>query len=71
MLSSGIVLFGTKIVTFRKFAIILTSISVLAFASSMLVFGSLLHLAGPEDGCCDVNCWERIYYFICKRPFVK
>ena len=71
MLSSGLALFGAQIVTFRKFAVILTSVSCLSFVSSMLVFGSLLHLAGPEDGWCDVNCWEGIYYLVCVRPFVK
>tara|TARA_B110000285_G_scaffold165725_1_gene185133 strand:- start:132 stop:383 length:252 start_codon:yes stop_codon:yes gene_type:complete len=39
--------FGT-IVTFQKFAVMITSTIVIAFFTSMLFFGAVCHIVGPE-----------------------
>lgn len=57
-LCSSLALFGGQIITFRKFAVILTTTVITSFLSSMLVFGSLVHYYGPEKGWLDFSCHE-------------
>ena len=52
---SGVFLFGGKIVTFNKFAVLITSTISLSFVVAMLLFGALMHVLGPQRGlgdCC-------------------
>lgn len=52
---SGAALFGGQVITFRKFAVLITSTISLSFLMSMLLFGAICHIAGPENGFGDVN----------------
>ena len=47
---SGSFLFGGNIITFQKFAILITSTISISFMISMLFFGAVCHIAGPENG---------------------
>lgn len=47
---SGSFLFGGNIITFQKFAVLITSTISIAFLVSMLFFGAVCHIAGPENG---------------------
>ena len=47
---SGAFLFGGEIITFKKFAILITSTVVISFIISMFLFGSFMHAFGPQDG---------------------
>jgi predicted RND superfamily exporter protein len=51
---SGAFLFGGQLTLFRKFAVLITSTICLSFACSMLLFGALSHLVGPENGYGDI-----------------
>jgi predicted RND superfamily exporter protein len=53
-LGSGAFLFGGKMVTFQKFAVIITSTIGVSFIASMLVFGAMMHTCGPMRGCGDL-----------------
>lgn len=44
---AGLALFGGKIITFYKFAVIICSTILISFLTSMLFFGALLHTFGP------------------------
>jgi hypothetical protein len=54
---SGAALFGGKVVTFRKFAVLITSTISISFLMSMLLFGAICHICGPENGFGDVDKW--------------
>lgn len=54
-LGSSAFLFGGKIISFTKFATILCSTIVMSYLVSMLLFGSIMHICGPQKGCCDLN----------------
>lgn len=47
---SGVFLFGGIILTFQKFAIMITCTITLSFMVSMLLFGAIMHVGGPQDG---------------------
>ena len=51
---SGAFLFGGQLSIFNKFAILITSTIMLSFACSMLLFGALCHIVGPENGTGDI-----------------
>lgn len=55
-LGCGISLFGGKMVTFQKFAVIITSTIAISFLSAMLLFGALCHVVGPQNGFGDIFC---------------
>jgi predicted RND superfamily exporter protein len=55
-LGCGISLFGGKLVTFQKFAVIITATISISFVSAMLLFGSLCHVVGPQGNFGDI-CW--------------
>lgn len=44
---AGLPLFGCKLITFQKFAVIITSTISISFLSAMLFFGALCHVIGP------------------------
>lgn len=52
---SGSALFGGQVITFRKFAVLITSTIILSFLMSMLLFGALCHILGPQKGFGDVD----------------
>ena len=45
---SGAFLFGGSIITFNKFAVCITCTVSIAFFVSMLFFGAICHIIGPE-----------------------
>ena len=47
---SGAMLFGGTIITFQKFAVLITSTIFISFFTSMLFFGALCHVCGPQNG---------------------
>ena len=51
---AGLALFGGTLNTFQKFAVIITSTVGISFLTSMLFFGALLHLMGPQNGWGDI-----------------
>ena len=51
---SGIFLFGGKIITFNKFAVMITATISMSFLVAMLLFGAMMHLFGPENGFGDI-----------------
>lgn len=51
---SGLALFGGKLVTFQKFALIICSTIFFSFATAMLFFTALMHTYGPQDEWCDL-----------------
>ena len=56
---SGVFLFGGEMVTFRKFAVIITCTVTISFCVAMLFFGSIMHAMGPEKGCGDLDCCKK------------
>lgn len=55
----GVALFGGKLITFQKFAVIITSTIAISFCSSMLLFGALCHVIGPQKNFGDINCCNK------------
>jgi multidrug efflux pump subunit AcrB len=57
---SGAFLFGGELMLFKKFSIIICSTILISFFTSMLLFGALMHILGPENGCGDLfySCRE-------------
>ena len=53
---AGAFLFGGQMVVFQKFAVLITSTIVLSFVSSMLLFGSLCHIMGPQGNKGSLVC---------------
>ena len=53
---SGAFLFGGKLVTFYKFAVMITSTVTISFIVAMFLFGSIMHAFGPQNGLGDVKC---------------
>lgn len=51
---SGAFLFGGNIITFQKFAVLITSTISISFLVSMLFFGAICHIIGPENGLGDL-----------------
>lgn len=51
---SGVFLFGGKIITFNKFAVMITCTISMSFLVSMLLFGAIMHICGPENGFGDL-----------------
>lgn len=51
---SGLALFGGKIITFQKFALIICSTIIFSFATAMLFFVAVLHTMGPQEKWCDL-----------------
>ena len=45
---SGVMLFGGQFTTFQKFAVLITSTIVFSFLMSMFLFGSIMHIMGPQ-----------------------
>ena len=56
---SGAFLFGGKLVTFKKFAVLITSTVGISFIVSMFLFGSIMHIIGPQEGFGDINCCKK------------
>ena len=52
---SGVFLFGGKINTFNKFATLITGCIGFSFITAMLLFGSLMHSIGPQNGFGDLD----------------
>lgn len=55
-LGCGISLFGGKLITFQKFAVIITSTISISFLSAMLLFGALCHVFGPQNNFGNICC---------------
>lgn len=55
----GAFLYGGQFVFFQKFAFILTITVVIALVVAVFSFGALVHIAGPERGFCDLNCFKK------------
>lgn len=55
-LGCGMSLFGGKLITFQKFAVIITSTIGISFLSAMLLFGALCHVVGPQNNFGDICC---------------
>lgn len=53
-LGAGIPLFGGKLITFHKFAVVITATISISFLSAMLLFGALCHVIGPQDNFGDI-----------------
>ena len=53
---SGAFLFGGQLVTFYKFAVMITSTVTISFIVAMFLFGSIMHTIGPQNGLGDVKC---------------
>ena len=51
---SGVFLFGGKVITFNKFAVMITSTISLSFIVAMMLFGAVMHVLGPQDGFGDL-----------------
>jgi len=47
---SGVFLSGGYLITFNKFAVLITSTISISFVVSIFLFGALMHTIGPEDG---------------------
>ena len=45
---SGFMLFGGQMIVFQKFAVLITSTVVISFCVSMVIFGAIMHIIGPE-----------------------
>lgn len=45
---SGFMLFGGQYINFQKFAVIITSTISISFFMSMVFFGAVMHIMGPE-----------------------
>ena len=56
---SGVFLFGGKVITFNKFAVMITCTISLSFVSAMLLFGAVMHVMGPEEGFGDLPCCNK------------
>jgi len=50
----GAFLYGGQLMLFKKFSIIICSTILLSYLVSMLLFGALMHILGPEAGCGDL-----------------
>lgn len=57
---SGAFLFGGQLVTFYKFAVMITSTVSISFIVSMFLFGSIMHIIGPQQGFGDIRCKKSI-----------
>lgn len=55
-LGCGVALFGGQLITFQKFAVIISSTICFSFMYSMLLFGALCHLSGPQNNFCSLDC---------------
>lgn len=51
---SGVFLFGGQVITFQKFAVLITSTIFISFMIAMLFFGAVIHILGPERGRGDI-----------------
>lgn len=60
-LGAGCFLYGGKLITFHKFAIIICATIGASFLVSMLFFGAIMHICGPQSGCGNLfySCEER------------
>lgn len=54
-LGCGSALFGGQMVTFQKFAVIISSTISISFICSMLLFGAFCHVLGPQGGFGNVD----------------
>ena len=52
---SGVFLFGGQIILFNKFAILICCTILLSFVVAMLLFASLMHILGPQEGFGDIK----------------
>jgi len=52
----GVFLFGGKMMTFHKFAVLITTTIALSWVTSMVLFGALMHVMGPEKDFGTVRC---------------
>lgn len=55
---SGFFLFGGQVITFQKFAVLITSTITISFLVAMLFFGAVCHSIGPQNGFGDL-CGRR------------
>ena len=51
----GFFLFGCTFNIFTRFAVVLSSTCCIAYVASMILFGGLCHVAGPQDGFGDLS----------------
>ena len=47
---SGVFLAGGYLITFNKFAVLITATISISFVVSIFLFGAMMHTVGPEDG---------------------
>jgi predicted RND superfamily exporter protein len=52
---SGVFLFGGKIILFNKFAILICGTIIISFLTAMLLFASMMHIMGPQEGFGDIK----------------
>jgi len=55
-LGCGMSLFGGKMITFQKFAVIITATISISFLTAMLLFGALCHVIGPQNNFGEIFC---------------
>ena len=53
-IGAGAFLYIGDLLLFKKFSIIICSTALISFLVSMVLFGALMHLAGPQEGCGDL-----------------
>jgi hypothetical protein len=53
-LGAGAFLFGGQVITFYKFAVLITATTSISFFIAMVVYGAFLHICGPEGSFGDV-----------------
>lgn len=52
----GAVLFFGNLLFFQKFAMVICLTALMAYIMAMVVFGAIMHIIGPENGFCTLNC---------------
>jgi len=55
-LGCGCALFGGVLVTFQKFAVVISCTIAISFLCAMLLFGALCHVCGPEGDKGNICC---------------
>lgn len=53
-LGAGAFLFGGKLIIFMKFGVCIMCTIAVSFFVSMLFFGAIMTIVGPQDGCGDI-----------------
>lgn len=56
---AGVPLFGGKLIFFNKFGVLICYTVAIAFFVSMLFFGAICHICGPQDGFTNIYSNEK------------